>query len=402
MDESQLVTDLTVTLSAVVGLLVVRWQIDPASGGVAGRFRFALLVVAVFYFVRAADWLTDFGLFRTATFVAAAVIPFAALLLTEGFLRRHAPRFVKLVVAAGMIATGCAAVLLPGSVASSPGFLLLLAAYQLMSFTLIFVMLLTRDRSSLTATENTAINRFAIAIPIVMILLLSDYDLLPPENLPYLSGLGALTIAWVTVTLEARIASAARVFSAVASIAFIGCLAAWLVKLQTGLSPEETLETSAIVVSLMLVLVLGLSSAAIRRDRRQTSLLAAMRHAKRLDDYLAALDNNGLTAGYTILRTNELQDYDGDLMVQVLKPTGSHNMSDLPKNRSLDTAAQSQIRELIARTGGNEVLLVAEEPLMVAVGSPAGFSATSSSSLRSAFGFARVIAERDMVRRGTS
>ena len=401
MAESQLVTDLTVTLSAVAGLLIVRSQIDPVGGGVAGRFRFALLLVSVFYFVRAADWVTTFGLFRTATFVAAAMIPFAALLLTEGFLRRHAPRLVKLAIAIGMVGMGLAAVFLPGAV-SSLGFIYLLAAFQLVSFTLIFLLLLTRDRSDLTATENLAINRFAIAIPIVMILLLSDYDLLPPENLPYLSGLGALTVAWVTVTLEARIASAARVFAAVAAITLAAGLAAWLIDLQTGLSPTETLETLAIVISLMLVLVLGLSSAAIRRDRRQTSLLTAIRRAKSLDDYLSALERNGLTAGYTILNRNELQDYDKTLMVQALKPTGSQNLSDLPKNRADDTVAQSQIRELITRVGGNEAILAAEDPLTVAVGSPAGFAATSSSTLRSAFGFARVIAERDAAREAIS
>ena len=394
MAESQLVTDLTVSLSAVAGLLIVRSQIDPASGGVAGRFRFALLLVSVFYFVRAADWLTAFSLFKTATFVTAAMIPFSALLLTEGFLRRHAPRLVKLMISAGTAAIGLAAIFLPGAV-SSPGFIYLLAAFQLVSFALIFLLLLTRDRSDLTATENLAITRFAVAIPIVMVLLLSDYDLLPPENLPYLSGIGALTVAWVTVTLEARIASAARVFAAVATIAVAAGLAAWLVGLQTGLSPIETLETLAIVVSLMLVLVLGLSSAAIRRDRRQTSLLAAIRRAKSLGDYLGALERNGLIAGYTILNRGELRDYDKDLMVQALKPTGSQNLSDLPKNRSMDTAAQSQIRELISRVGGNEAILAAEEPLTVAVGSPAGFAATSSSTLRSALGFARVIAERD-------
>lgn len=401
MAESQLVTDLTVTLSAVAGLLIVRSQIDPAGGGVAGRFRFALLLVSVFYFVRAADWVTTFGLFRTATFVAAAMIPFAALLLTEGFLRRHAPRLVKLAIAIGMVGMGLAAVFLPGAV-SSLGFIYLLAAFQLDSFALIFLLLLTRDKSDLTTIENLAINRFAIAIPIVMILLLSDYDLLPPENLPYLSGLGALTVAWVTVTLEARIASAARVFAAVAAITLAAGLAAWLINLQIGLSPTETLETLAIVISLMLVLVLGLSSAAIRRDRRQTSLLTAIRRAKSLDDYLSALERNGLTAGYTILNRNELQDYDKTLMVQALKPTGSQNLSDLPKNRSNDTAAQSQIRELITRVGGNEAILAAEDPLTVAVGSPAGFAATSSSTLRSAFGFARVIAERDAAREAIS
>jgi hypothetical protein len=204
------------------------------------------------------------------------------------------------------------------------------------------------------------------------------------------------------VTLEARIASAARVFAAVAAITLAAGLAAWLIDLQTGLSPTETLETLAIVISLMLVLVLGLSSAAIRRDRRQTSLLTAIRRAKSLDDYLSALERNGLTAGYTILNRNELQDYDKTLMVQALKPTGSQNLSDLPKNRSNDTAAQSQIRELIKRVGGNEAILAAEDPLTVAVGSPAGFAATSSSTLRSAFGFARVIAERDAAREAIS
>ncbi|WP_299474522.1 hypothetical protein [uncultured Roseibium sp.] len=401
MTESQLVTDLTVTLSAVAGLLIVRYQIDPAGGGVAGRFRFTLMVVAAFYFLRAASWLVTIDFIRSAMFLAAALIPVAALLLAEGFLRRHAPGFVKLMVVAGMGAIGFTALFLPSAITFSPTFLYLVLIYQFVSFALVFYLLVTRDRQSLSQTENIAINRFAIAIPIVMILLLSDYDLLPPEHLPYLSGLGALTVAWVAVTLEARIASAARVFFAVAAIALTAGLAAWLIDLQTGLSAKETLETLAIVVSLMLVLVLGLSSAAIRRDRRQTSLLGAMRKTESLEDFLAALDRYGLTAGYTMIRGDELQDYDRETLFNHLKPSGAIALSDLPKNKSHDTAAQSQLRELLSRVGGNEVILVAETPLTVAVGSPAGFAATSSSSLRSAFAIARVIAQRDSILKDT-
>ncbi|MET1411252.1 hypothetical protein ABVF61_03235 [Roseibium sp. HPY-6] len=402
MAESQLVTDLTVTLSAVAGLLIVRSQIDPAGGGVAGRFRFALMVVAAFYFLRAASWLTAFDFIRSAMFLSAAIIPFSALLLAEGFLRRHAPGFVKLVVAVGMAAIGFLSLVLPSAVTFSPAFLYLVLFYQFVSFALVFYLLVARDRHSLTQTENIAINRFAIAIPIVMILLLSDYDLLPPEHLPYLSGLGALTVAWVAVTLEARIASATRVFTAVAAIALTAGFAAWLIDLQTGLSTKETLETLAIVVSLMLVLILGLSSAAIRRDRRQTSLLGAMRKTGSLEDFLAALDQNGLTAGYTMLRGNDLQDYDGQAVIHQLKHGGALALSDLPRNKTLDTAAQSQLRELLSRIGGNEVILVAETPLTLAVGSPAGFASTSSSSLRSAFAIARVIAQRDAILKETA
>ena len=103
-----------------------------------------------------------------------------------------------------------------------------------------------------------------------------------------------------------------------------------------------------------------------------------------------------------MIRGDELQDYDREALFNHLKPSGAIGLSDLPKNKSHDTAAQSQLRELLSRVGGNEVILVAETPLTVAVGSPAGFAATSSSSLRSAFGIARVIAQRDSILKETA
>jgi hypothetical protein len=60
-------------------------------------------VLAVLLACRILDWVTGIGIFRLVTIVAAGLLPLAALLLTEGLLRRHAPFFLKLLAAGGAV-----------------------------------------------------------------------------------------------------------------------------------------------------------------------------------------------------------------------------------------------------------------------------------------------------------
>lgn len=388
-----LTTSLTVSLSACAGLLLVRAQIDPAAGGTARQFRFALLVAALFYLVRAADWMTGLALFRALTVVAAAAIPFSALLLAEGLLRRHAPHLVKVAVAGGMAALACLAPFI--SLTGTPVFIAILLAYQLAAFGVVFCLLMFRERASLSPTENLTADRAVMTLPIIVLLLLPDYDFVPPRDVSYLSGLGALMAAWLTVTFEARLAGNGRVAMALLAMISVAGAAALLITGPAAISTTGFVHAAAILLALVLLLVTCLTALLIQKERRQVSMISALRNTESLDRFLDALEQNGLTQGYRILRGAELADYDDNILVATLSRPGSMHLADLPAARGEDTLGQSQLRELMARTGTKEAVLVSEAPLAIALGTPPGIATSSGTDLKSAFRLARLIAERD-------
>ncbi|RWF26316.1 MAG: hypothetical protein EOS64_01950, partial [Mesorhizobium sp.] len=91
--DDKLVADTITSLPSLLGLMIVIAVVSGRDPGdpLSRRFLFGLRVLAVLLACRILDWITGLGVFRLATIVAAGLLPLAALLLTEGLLRRHAP-----------------------------------------------------------------------------------------------------------------------------------------------------------------------------------------------------------------------------------------------------------------------------------------------------------------------
>jgi hypothetical protein len=75
------------------------------------RLLLALGVVALLFLVRGAAWWTGSAWLDRMSMIPAALIPLGALIVTEGILRRHAPRAVKIAVVVGGIGLGLGGVL---------------------------------------------------------------------------------------------------------------------------------------------------------------------------------------------------------------------------------------------------------------------------------------------------
>lgn len=95
--------DLFLSLAAVAGVAVLAGVIRArdAADPLHRRFLFALSVTAVLFAGRAALTLTGWGGFGTMVRLAAALIPIAVLIVAEGLLRRHAPRWAKILIGGG-------------------------------------------------------------------------------------------------------------------------------------------------------------------------------------------------------------------------------------------------------------------------------------------------------------
>src|SRR5689334_24044385 len=97
---SAVIANAIVNGCGVIGLVVAMLALHrrDARSPLTRRFLSALGIVALLFLVRSAAWLTSSTLLDDLSVMPAAAIPFGALIVTEGMLRRHAPRVVKLAV----------------------------------------------------------------------------------------------------------------------------------------------------------------------------------------------------------------------------------------------------------------------------------------------------------------
>lgn len=394
-----LTSDLVIAGAASFGLLTVRRQILPMREGLAWRFRLILLVSALFYLFRAADWLFDSGLLRSLTIASAGAIPFISLLLTEGMLRRHAPQWIKLIAALGLGAIALT-VLVP-SFTRSMTFLVPFLIYQIALFVICMLLILRRDRTAYSRGENILLNRIALIAPVIVLLLISDYKIMGNRNLPDLSGLAALLVAWIASTWDARALNGAFLLSAVAGVALVAGISATALGLSLQWGGLTYVHAGAMISALCLTLLVWLSSGILRRARARRSLDHALSQTQDLDAYLAALSRSGLSEGFTLLGPQDLTEYSPEALGAALSPTGGLRKSALPADPGQDTLGQSQARALLTRFAAQELIEISNQPLRLAIGAPSGLADGASAEVGAAFAIARLIAQRDRPEKGT-
>ena len=100
--------DSIVNLCGALGLgvaMVMLHRRDPASP-LTKRLLVALGIITVLFFVRGAAWWSGSVWLDRLSVIPAALVPLGVLLVTEGILRRHAPRALKIAIVLGGIALG--------------------------------------------------------------------------------------------------------------------------------------------------------------------------------------------------------------------------------------------------------------------------------------------------------
>ena len=105
---SGVIADSIVNWCGAIGLAVAMmtfYRRDPKSP-LTRRLLLALGVIALLFLMRGAAWWSGSALLDRLSVVPAALIPLGALIVTEGILRRHAPRAVKMAALFGGILLG--------------------------------------------------------------------------------------------------------------------------------------------------------------------------------------------------------------------------------------------------------------------------------------------------------
>ena len=194
--EPALAADGLVNLFGAGGVVVVANEArrtDP-HGPVTQRVVAALYLVAALFVVRVAAWFTGNSVLGTLEHILASAVPLCSLIVAEGLLRRHAPRWLKIALVVGPIA-----LLLIETIPMVPQIFgnALLLVTVLGGYCAVAALLWLRDVSSLTAVENMTVRRLLLAVVVLAPLIMTDFRSLWPEVYVRMGAVGALLVLYL-------------------------------------------------------------------------------------------------------------------------------------------------------------------------------------------------------------
>ena len=343
----------------VLALLVRR-----ADGPLTPRLVFLFGVMSLFYAVRSLAVWTAAPAFVTATFAVIALVPFAALLLAEGLLRRHAPRWMKIAIFAASAASLGFALFTTSHVAF--GSRIALAATILLSLLAILILLWTRDQNSLSRAENGAVRRLALGLAIVIPLIMTDFSAVIPSPVGF-SPIAALVV--VLLALSNGISDARDVWIEAALIILAGLALSFGLTHGLGIAGLDdrfrlfALACAALVTMTLMARIQPFGAAGRRSGLR---LRLASADTGSLSRFLAVLTDEPLLKDLAVLEEDDLIDDRPLALIATLEQRPLWSASVL---RSAETGLGEEEREplleLLARSDATHMGLLSCSPLRI-------------------------------------
>lgn len=358
---ADVIVNLCGAAALLIALIVFRAR-DP-RGPLTRRFVPALGLVALAFLLRGLAWLTSSVGLDSLSVALLAFVPLAALLVVEGMLRRHAPRWAKLAVVAGGVVTAVLALAVPQI--AEVHLHLALVAFQLASFTICGVLLTTYPRGSLSAAEERSVARLCLAAFFLLPFVVTDFRSLLPGIPVRLGGLGALIVVIFALLVD-RAAEERNSNAVLVGLHVLGglLLAGALILVLPGVEAGDGIRLAA--VALCGVLLLGLVSdvARARLSARQPGLLdsVALSPARTREDLLREILRQPLFQNATRLREADLADYDPPVLRAALSRRVLLRLADHPWGDAAPAAVE-RLEALLATHGASHLIVVDVDPL---------------------------------------
>ncbi len=336
---------------------------DP-GGPLTRRLLFLLGVVAALFLIRGLGWWHESTWLDRLSLIPAAAVPLGALVVTEGILRRHAPRPAKQIAVAGAVLLGLGGAL--GLEAWSTAYAIALSAFQLAGFVACALLLALRDRSQLLASENRSIGRLAVGALLLIPFIATDFQALAPNMRVRLGALGALLV--VTAVLiagssgETQRQGIALAVLRVASAALLGAAAAFIAD---DVDAIQITRFSAVAVAG--VLAIGLMTDTLRAhfEARAPGMLNAVAAsaATSREQLIEELMRQPLFESARRLREPDLAAYDPPLLHELLASRPVLRRADAPWGFAPSDPAVERIRSLLAANSATHVVVLSHDPI---------------------------------------
>ncbi len=360
-----MIADSIVNLCGAIGLgvaMVMLRRRDPRSP-LTWRLLVALGIIASLFLVRGAAWWTGSVWLDRLSMIPAASVPFGALIVTEGMLRRHAPRILKLIVVIGGIAFALAGTI---GMESFAAYYASLALFQLAGFAACFGLLAFRDRGALMASENRSIGRLALGAILVIPFMLTDFQVLVPDIPVRLGALGALLV--VTAVLiagggaETRRQALAMTALRLSSSALLGAAAAFV---SPDVDAAQVMRFAAIATSG--VLTIGLMVDALREhfESRVPGVLnsVAASPARTRDALIAELERHPIFESARRCRESELSAWDPALLREFLAERRVLRRTEAPWGLAASDPAVERVLSLMAAHHATHLIILGHDPV---------------------------------------
>lgn len=359
------VADSIVNLCGAIGLAVAMLALDrrDPGGPFTRRLLFLLGIVAALFFMRGLAWWQESAWLDRLSLLPAALVPLGVLVVTEGILRRHAPRIAKRIAVWGAVLLGLGGVL--GLEAWSTPYAVALALFQLAGFVTCAVLLVLRDRGQLLPSENRSIDRLAVGALLVTPFIVADFQTLVPDMPVRLGALGALLVVTAVLiagssgeTQRQGIALAAlRILSA----ALLGAAAAFIAD---DVDAAQIMRFSAVAVAG--VLTIGLMTDTLRAhfEARAPGMLnsVAVSRAATREELLTELLRQPLFESARRFREADLSAWDPRLLRDLLASRPVLRRADAPWGLSPADPAVERIKSLLASHSATHIVVLSHDP----------------------------------------
>ncbi|MBR0893742.1 hypothetical protein JQ616_02180 [Bradyrhizobium tropiciagri] len=360
------IADSIVNLCGAIGVTVAMmtfYRRDPRSP-LTRRLLLALGVIALLFLDRGLAWWSGSRLLDRLSVIPAALIPLGALIVTEGILRRHAPRAVKIAALAGGILLGLGGTF--GLQRFAMPYAIMLALFQLAAFATCALLLATRDRAALMASENRSIGRMAVGALVVIPFILTDFRTLFPDIPVRLGALGALLT--VTVMLiagggaETRRHGLAMMALRLISSGLLGLAASFMAP-----DVDAAQMVRFVAVAIAGVLTIGLMTDALRAlfESQEPGMLnsVAASPAQTREQLIAELARHPIFESARRFREGELVPYDPPLLRDFLSTRRVLRRPDAPWGLSPTDPAAERMVSLMTSNNATHVIVLAHDPL---------------------------------------
>lgn len=362
--EPTLMAESLINILAAAGLALVaraNQRIDP-HGPVTGRIAFALSLVAALFLLRAAGWLAGSDALAWITTALAGATPLVALFVVEGLLRRHAPLTVKAALSGGCIAMALVAVLNARwtTINEVVLFVLVVGGYLLLTW-----LLVSRDKASLTSSENRTIRRLLTVMPFLLIMLATDFRELFPHVPIRLGALGVLVLMYSCFGADGLSAPGkTRILNLLGFLLIATALAVGFATTQSRVDNALDFEIATVVFAglVLAALVSEEIGARSERARAPSPLLRAVDPAA----FEAALKSDALLQDARILIGPELYDAEGPELTALLKERPILRRKDAPWGLSANNDGVERAMSLLQTYEATHLMRLGSAPLRIA------------------------------------
>ncbi len=363
---SSVVADSIVNLCGAMGLAVAAATLyrRDSRGPLTARLVALLGIVAALFLLRGIAWWTDNATLDRISLIPAALIPLGALLVTEGLLRRHAHRRLKAAALAGGIVLALAGAF--GPVKLENLHTVVLSAFQLAGFAVCALLLIGRDRASLLASENRAIDRVAFGAIMVLPFIVTDFRVLAPDMPVRLGAIGALlAVTAILIAGDSRETQRRGLWLTSLRLVSAALLGIATAALSSDLDAAQLMRYGA--VAMAGVITIGLTTDGLRAvlDAREPGVLDSIgaSAASTREALIAELARQPMFESARRLREAELTAYDPPLLREFLAPRRVLRRADAPWGLSPIDPAVERMVALMAAREATHVLVLSHDPV---------------------------------------